>query len=246
MREKLLQKIIGKILKADKEFKLFEKKDRIAVGVSGGKDSLILLEAMGRIYKFLKFDIEIIAVTIDLGFDDNFKVYENVRKICEKFNVEYVVEKTCIADIVFNKKKEKNPCSLCSKLRKGILNSIAKEKGCNKVAFGHHFDDVVETFFMNLFVEGRISCFSPVTYFSRKDLFLIRPLVFVKEKEIIKTVKNLNFSIIKNLCPKDGKTHRQVIKNFLFEKEKEDRGFKNRIFGALRRNGLNGWSFCSQ
>ena len=238
-----MQKIIGKILKAHDEFNMFEEKDNIAVGVSGGKDSLILLEAMGRISKFLRFGINVVAITIDLGFGENVEKYEQVREICERFKIEYIIKNTQIADIVFNKKKEKNPCSLCSKLRKGILNLIAKEKGCNKIAFGHHFDDVVETFIMNLFIEGRISCFSPVTYFSKRNLFLIRPLVFVKEKDIKRTIKSLKFKVVENLCPKDGATKREEIKNFLCESEKQNVGFKSRIFGALRRNGLNGWGY---
>ena len=237
-----LQNVVGKILKANEEFSLFEKKDKIAVGVSGGKDSLILLEGLCRIQKFLNLNIKIIAITIDLGVTAEKEEYFNIKKICEKFSVEHVVEYSNIFDVVFNKKKEKNPCSLCSKLRKGILNGIAKEKGCNKVAFGHHLDDFVETFIMNLFSEGRISCFSPKTFLSRQSLFLIRPLVFVEEKQIKKTIKNLGFNVTKSLCPKDGNTYRQVIKNFLEEKEKEDKGFKKRIFGAIRRSKINGWS----
>ena len=239
-----MQKIVGKILKANEEFKMFEKGDRIAVGVSGGKDSLILLEGLCRIRKFLNFGIELIAITIDLSFSDKEEQYKSMKQICNYYGVLYIIEKTEIFDIVFNvKKQEKNPCSLCSKLKKGVLNTIAKENGCNKVAFGHHLDDVVETFLMNLFIEGRIACFSPITFFSRQNLYLIRPLIFAQERQIKRAIKDLNFEVSKILCPKDGYTYREKIKEFLREKEKEDKGFKKRIFGALRRSGISGWGF---
>ncbi len=238
-----MQKIVGKILKANREFGLIKKGDKIAVGVSGGKDSLILLEGLARIQKFLDLDIEIIAITIDLGFEKE-EDHKTARGICEKYDILYIVERTEIFNIVFNEKKqEKNPCSLCSKLKKGVLNTIAKENGCNKVAFGHHLDDVVETFLMNLFIEGRIGCFSPVTFFSRQDLFLVRPLIFVEERQIKKTLKNLNFTVSKSLCPKDGDTYRETMKKFLMEKEKSDKGFKKRIFGAIRRGNIAGFGF---
>lgn len=238
-----MQKIIGKILKANEEFNMIEKGDKIAVGVSGGKDSLILLEGLCRIRKFLNLDVEVIAISIDLSFSTETN-YESAKKICNYYDIPYIIEKTEIFDIVFNlKKQNKNPCSLCSKLKKGVLNKIAKEKGCNKVAFGHHLDDVVETFLMNLFVEGRIACFAPVTFFSRQKLYLIRPLIFVEEGQIKRTIKTLNFKIFKSLCPKDGDTYRQKMKEFLREKERKDKGFKKRIFGALRRSGISGWGF---
>lgn len=238
-----MQKIIGKILKANKEFGLIKKGDKIAVGVSGGKDSLILLEGLARIKKFLDLDIDVIAITIDLGFE-NEEDYTTARKICEKYNILYIIERTEIFNIVFNEKKQgKNPCSLCSKLKKGVLNTIAKENGCNKVAFGHHLDDVVETFLMNLFIEGRIGCFSPITFFSKQGLFLIRPLIFVEEQQIKKTLKSLNFVVSKSLCPKDGNTYRETMKNFLVEKEKNDKGLKKRIFGAIRRGNIAGFGF---
>lgn len=238
-----LQKIIGKILKANKEFGLFENGDRIVIGVSGGKDSLILLKAMCHIKKFLNFKIDLLAVTIDMGFSVKADVagYDDILNICYDAKVRHEIVKTQIADIIFKFKKQKSPCSLCSKFRRGIINNFAKENGCNKIAFGHHMDDVIETFIMNLFIEGRIGCFSPYTYFSRKEISLIRPLVFVKEKQIKRAIKDLNLNIIKNVCPKDKNTYREKIKEFLREKERCDKGFKNRIFGAIRRNGMNGW-----
>ncbi len=240
MRRFILQNIIGKMVKANKEFKLIENGDVIAVGVSGGKDSLVLLEGLCRLKKFLKYDISIIAITVDMGLDSSVQ-YDVVYNICSRYDVCYIVEKTNIGNLIFNVRKEARPCSLCSKMRKGVINSIAKKKGCNKVAFGHNFDDVIETFIMNLFAEGRIACFSPITYFSDNDLYLIRPLVFAPEYCIKKALKSLNLTAIKNSCPADGNTYRQVIKNFLTQQQLKDSGFKCRIFTALRSSGVNGW-----
>lgn len=246
MEVKFLQKIVGRILKADKEFGFFEKNDIIGVGVSGGKDSLILLEALGRIKKFLNFNLKLFAITVDVGFFKKDQQFKSIEKICEKYDISHIVKKTKIKEVVFEHKKQKNPCSLCSTLRKGALNDIAKEKGCNKVAFGHHLDDVVETFFMNLFMCGQINCFKPITYFSRQQIYLIRPLIFVLEEQIKKVLKRLNYIPIKNLCPKDRDSYRQTIKNFLNNQEKNDKGFKKRIFNAMRKNGKNGWGFIKQ
>lgn len=228
------------MVKADKEFKLIKNGDVIAVGVSGGKDSLVLLEGLCRLKKFLKYNISIIAITVDMGLDSNLQ-YDVVYDICGRYDISYIVEKTNIGNLVFNIRREARPCSLCSKMRKGVINSIAKEKGCNKVAFGHNFDDVIETFIMNLFAEGRISCFSPITYFSNNDLYLIRPLVFAAECDIKKALKSLKLTAIKNSCPADGNTYRQVVKNFLEQQQLKDSGFKSRIFAALRGSGINGW-----
>lgn len=241
-----MQKIIGLILKANKEFNFFEKNDKIGVGVSGGKDSLILLEALGRIKKFLNFNLELVAITIDLGFFEKKEQFKQVKKICEEYSICYILKKTKIKDVVFEHKKQKNPCSLCSTLRKGALNEVAKKQGCNKVAFGHHLDDVVETFFMNLFMCGQLCCFKPVTYFSRQQIFLIRPLVFVLEEQIVKVLEKLRFKTIKNSCPKDKLSYRQKIKDFLNAQQKTDKGFKKRIFNAMRKNGKNGWGFVKQ
>lgn len=238
-----MQKILGLIRKAIHEFDLIENGDKVAVGVSGGKDSLVLLEGLGRIKTFLPISFEIVAITLDLQFNNTPSNYSSIKKMCDKYNIPYVIQQTNIADIVFNIKKEKHPCSLCARMRRGALHDAAKNSNCNKIAFGHHFDDAVETFIMNLFNEGRIDCFSPKTYLSRKNITLIRPLVFAKEQEIISASNKLDLEIVKNKCPVDGKTNRQITKEFLAKKEKSDPGFKDRIFGAIRRKNINGWGF---
>lgn len=238
-----MQKILGLMRKAIHEFDLIEDGDKVAIGVSGGKDSLILLEGLSRIKTFLPINLDIIAITLDLQFDNTPSDYSSIQAICDKYKIPYIVQTTNIADVVFNIKKEPHPCSLCARMRRGALHDAAKKNNCNKIAFGHHFDDAVETFIMNLFNEGRIDCFSPKTYLSRKDITLIRPLVFASEQEIIRVANKLDLKIVKNKCPVDGKTNRQATKEFLAEKEKSDPGFKDRIFGAIRRKNINGWGF---
>ena len=236
-----MRKIFGLIKKAIDEFNLIETGDKIAIGVSGGKDSLLLLEGLCRIKKYLRLDFKILAVTLDLQFGGVSSNYDCVKNICDNYNIPYIVKLTDIGDVVFKIRKEAHPCSLCARMRRGALHDIAKENGCNKIAFGHHLDDAVETFLMNLFNEGRIGCFAPKTYLSRKDITLIRPLVFVSENEIYSAVKKLGFTVSKSICPADGKTARQLTKEFVARREKADCGFKKRIFGAVRRAGIDGW-----
>lgn len=243
-----MQKIFGLIKKAIDEFDLIETGDKIAIGVSGGKDSLILLEGLCRVKKYLRLDFSIIAITLDLQFSGAPSNYACVKNICDNYNIPYIIKLTDIGDVIFNIRKETHPCSLCARMRRGALHDIAKENGCNKIAFGHHLDDAVETFLMNLFNEGRIGCFAPKTYLSRKDITLIRPLVFVSESEVYRVAKKLGFQIVGSACPADGKTARQSTKEFVAGREKVDSGFKRRIFGAMRRAGIDGWgkksNFC--
>ena len=163
--------------------------------------------------------------------------------MCAELEIPYVVKKTQIGEIVFDARQETNPCSLCARMRRGALHDAAKEAGCNKIALGHHYNDVIETFMMNLFNEGRLGCFSPKSYLSRKDLWMIRPLVFAPEKEIRRAVERTGLPVVKSKCPADGHTQRQVMKEFLAQKERESSGFQYRVFGALRRSGLDGWGF---
>ena len=170
--------------KAINEFDLIQDGDRIAVGVSGGKDSLVLLEGLIRLKRFIGIDYSIVAITLDPQFNGVQGDYSSVAELCDREGVEYRLERTHIGEIVFDIRKETNPCSLCAKMRRGALHDTAIEMGCNKIALGHHYNDAVETFVMNLFTEGRIGCFSPKTYLSKKDITLIRPLVFASESEI--------------------------------------------------------------
>lgn len=238
-----MQKILGYMRKAITEFDLIQNGDKIAVGVSGGKDSLVLLTGLILLRRFIGIDYDITALTIDPQFGGVETDYFPVMKLCEEYSVPYVVEKSDIGSIVFDIRKESNPCSLCANMRRGALNSKAKELGCNKVALGHHYNDVVETFMMNLFIEGRVGCFSPKTYLDRSDITIIRPLVFAPEREIKNAARRNNLEIVKSKCPADGVTKRQDMKEFLREREREDKGFTDHIFGALRRSGVDGWGF---
>lgn len=236
--ENRLQKILSKVRRAVDEYHMIEDGDRIAVGVSGGKDSLTLLVALAELRRFYPKKFEVVGVSLDMGYPD--VSFAGVEELCQKLNVKYVVEKTDIAEIIFDVRKEKNPCSLCAKMRRGGVNSLAVELGCNKVALGHHNDDVLETFFLSLFYEGRLNCFSPVTYLSRKDIYVIRPMIYLPEGEIKGFAKEENLPIVHNPCPMDGYSKRQDIKEYIAEHNREDKFFKTKIMHAIQ-TGLPAW-----
>jgi len=236
-----MQLILGYMRRAITEYNMLADGDRVAVGVSGGKDSIAMLVGLARLRRFIGIDYDIVAVTIDPQFGGVQTDYTAIEQLCERLGVKYVVRRTSIGEIIFDIRKESNPCSLCSRMRRGLLHDIAKENNCNKVALGHNFDDAVETFIMNLFNEGRIGCFSPVTYMSRKDVSVIRPLVFAPEKDVRKAVKREDLPVVKSKCPVDGHTAREWTKNFLADMEKQNRGITNRIFGAIKRGQISGW-----
>lgn len=238
-----MQKTLGYMRKAITEFDLIQDGDRIAVGVSGGKDSLVLLRGLCLLRRFIGIDYEVVAVTLDPCFEGVEGDYSAVAKLCEEMGIEYVLKRTQIGQIVFDVRKEEHPCSLCARMRRGALHDAAKELGCNKVALGHHYNDAVETFMMNLFIEGRIGCFSPKSYLSRKDLTLIRPMVLAPENEIRRAANRNELSVVKSKCPVDGHTKREEMKEYLANMEKGDKGFTDRIFGALRRSGIDGWGY---
>ena len=238
-----MQRVLGYMRKAIQEFDLIQDGDRIAVGVSGGKDSVALLVGLARLRRFIGIDYSLTAITLDPQFHGVPGDYSAIEKMCAELEIPYVVKKTQIGEIVFDARQETNPCSLCARMRRGALHDAAKEAGCNKIALGHHYNDVIETFMMNLFNEGRLGCFSPKSYLSRKDLWMIRPLVFAPEKEIRRAVERTGLPVVKSKCPADGHTQRQVMKEFLAQKERESSGFQYRVFGALRRSGLDGWGF---
>ncbi len=229
--------------KAIQEFDLIENGDRIAVGVSGGKDSLVLLKGLVLLRRFIGIDYTVTAITLDPHFNGEKGNYEPVAELCRELGVEYVLIDTHIGEIVFDVRKEEHPCSLCARMRRGALHDAAIANGCNKLALGHNFNDVVETFVMNLTIEGRLGCFSPKSYLSRKNITLIRPLVFAPEKDIRSAARRNELPIVKSKCPADGATTRQRIKLELAERDKADRGFSERLFGALRRSGLDGWGY---
>lgn len=238
-----MQKILGYMRKAIAEFDLLSDGDRVAVGVSGGKDSLILLKGLWRLRDFIGIDYDIVAVTEDPCFGGIPGDYYSVQKLCDEMGIEYILEKSRIGEIVFDVRHEQHPCSLCARLRRGAIHNAAKKAGCNKVALGHNYDDVVETFLMNLFVEGRIGCFAPKSFLDRREITVIRPLVFAPESEVRRAAKRENLEIVKSKCPADGHTMREQTKMFIAAREREDRGFKDRIFGAMRRAGIDGWGY---
>ena len=237
-----MQKILGYMRKAIQDFSLIEDGDRVAVGVSGGKDSLVLLSGLCLLKRFIGIDYEVVAITIDPAFNGVKGDYSAVAQLCEKYGVSYHIEYTNIGEVVFDIRKETHPCSLCAKMRRGALHETAKRLGCNKLALGHNMDDAIETFMMNLFVEGRIGIFAPKSYLSRRDLTVIRPLGLAPEKEVRSAAKRNELEIVKSKCPADGFTKRQEMKEILSKEEKLDRGIKDRIFGAIRRFDLNGWA----
>ena len=238
-----MQRMLGYMRKAIQEFGLIENGDKIAVGVSGGKDSVVLLTGLAMLRRFIGIEYELVAVTLDPHFGGEATDYSPIRALCEQLEVPYLVKDTQIGEIVFDVRKEPNPCSLCARMRRGALHDAAVAQGCNKIALGHHFDDAVETFVMNLFNEGRLGCFSPKSYLSRKKLTMIRPMVFAPEKEVRRAAERAGLPIVKSKCPADGITSRQTTKEFRAAREREDHGFKLRLFGAMRRAGLDGWGY---
>lgn len=238
-----MQKILGYMRKAVQRYNMLENGDRICVGVSGGKDSVVLLYGLTLLKRFIGIDYEIVGLTLDPNFNGTPTDYSPVAEFCKANNIEYHIIQTQIGEIVFDVRKEPNPCSLCARMRRGALHNYAVELGCNRVALGHNYDDTVETFIMNLFTEGRIGCYSPKNPLESKELELIRPLALAPEKEIRRAARKNNLPIVKSKCPADGHTNRQRTKEFIAEMEKKERGFKDRIFGAMCRADVDGWGY---
>ena len=236
---KYIEHILSYTRKAVEEYNMISDGDKIAVGISGGKDSLALLCALSKLKRVLGIDYTVVGVTIDMGFEGSD--FSKIAQLCSELEIEYHVIKTEIYEIIFNVRKEKSPCSLCARMRRGALHDAAKELGCNKIALGHHFDDVVETFMLNLFFEGRIGCFSPVTYLSRKDITMIRPLIYTHEKDIRSFAKNEDLPVTKVTCPADGHTERARMKEYLASFDSMHRGLYYRIMGAIQRGEVDGF-----
>ena len=234
-----LQQLLSLTRKAVDEYQMIEEGDRIAVGISGGKDSLTLLYALHGLQRFYPNHFELEAITVDLGHP-NFNL-EPIQALCKEMNIPYTIVKTEIAKIIFEERKESNPCSLCAKMRKGALNDAIKERGCNKVAYAHHKDDVVETMLLSLIYEGRFHCFSPRTYLDRMDLTVIRPLMFVDEADVIGFKNKYNLPVAKSPCPADGFTKREYAKNLLRQLNLENPGVKERMFSAILNGNMQGW-----
>lgn len=232
--------ITGLVRHTIEYYNMIQEGDNILIAVSGGKDSVVLLAVLAQLQKYYPKHYTVQAVTLSLGFQGTQSLAP-IEKLCAQLGIPYMVRETNIANVVFENRKEPNPCSLCSRMRNGILHDIAKEQGCNKIATGHTLDDAAETFMMNLAQRGHLSTFSPVTYLDRKDLHLIRPLVFVKEKQIRQFASKENLPIISSGCPVDGETHRQKTKLLLENLEETYPNFQDNIIAALKKSHLSRW-----
>ena len=234
-----LQKLLSLTRQAIDAYGMIEENDKIAVGISGGKDSLTLLYALSHLRKFYPDKFDIVAVTVDLGFD-NLNL-EEIREFCKKLGVEYQIIKTQIAEVVFQVRKESNPCSLCAKMRKGALNDAIKELGCNKVAYAHHRDDIIETMLLSLLFEGRFYAFSPKTFLDRMQLTVIRPMMYVPEVDVIGFRNKYQLPVAKNPCLADGATKRDYAKQLVRQLNLENPGVKDRMFHAITNGNIEGW-----
>lgn len=234
-----MKKVVSLTRRAIEEYSMIDEGDKIAVGVSGGKDSLVLLCALAELRRYYPKKFELTALTLDMGYKSD---YSKIQELCDRLGIEFHVKYTNIKEVIFDIRNEKNPCSLCAKMRRGALNDFAMEHGCRKVALGHHNDDVLETFFLSLMHEGRIHCFSPVTYLSRTDMYQIRPMIYVRERDIRGVVNNHDIPVIHNECPADGYTQREYMKDLIKRLEKETHpGLRKRLFRAIQDSAIDGW-----
>lgn len=226
---------------ACQQYEMIKEGDRIAVGVSGGKDSVALLAAMANLRIFYPEKFELVAITLDPRFGGEDADYSAIEELCKKYDIEYIIKRTQLAEVIFDIRKETNPCSLCARMRRGALHDAAKAAGCNKIALGHHLDDVAETFIMNLFNGGTLDCFMPVTYLSRKDIYMIRPMIFARESDCARVCRKESLPTVKSKCPADGTTERQEVKEFLNSLEKKYGNVREKILGAMQRKEINGY-----
>ena len=228
-----MQKILSHMRKAIEEYKMIEEGDKIAICLSGGKDSITMLHAFKALQRFYPKHFDIIAISIDPGFE--FFDTKFLRKICSDLEIPLFIEKSNAKEIVFDIRREKNPCSLCANLRRGAINSVAIEQGCNKIALGHNQDDVIETFLLNLLYTGSIGTFAPMSYMDRTKITLIRPLIYTPEKETKRFIKRNNLSVMPKVCPMDGKSKREDMKNLIFTLSKTIPMVRANLFGAIKR-----------
>jgi len=234
-----MKKIVSRVRKAVEDYDMIKDGDRVAVGVSGGKDSLVLLTALANLSRFYPNKFEVIGLTLDMGYKSD---WSKVADYCKELGIQYKVKYTNIKEVVFDYRQEENPCSLCAKLRRGALNDLAIDEGCQRVALGHHNDDVLETFLLSLLYEGRINCFSPVTYLDRTNLYSVRPLIYTREGDIRAVAKRLDMPIVESSCSVDGNTKRAEIKDILMGLDKSvNPGLKKRMFTAIQNGKIDGW-----
>ncbi len=235
-----MQKMLSYVRRAVDQYHLIQEGDTIAVGVSGGKDSLALLVTLANLRRFYPNSFTLKAITLEMGYEE--MDFSPIARLCEQLDVEYITRQTDIKTIVFDIRKEENPCSLCAKMRRGALNDTAIANGCNKVALGHHYDDVIETLLMSLFYEGRINCFLPETYLDRRGITVIRPMIYAPESYIRSFARRQELPVVHNPCPADGNTKREEIKELIRTLGHNNHGVRQRIFGAIQRYPLRGWA----
>lgn len=236
-----MQELMSRMRAAMEKYNMISPGDKIAVGVSGGKDSLALLYAMAELRRFYPVPYEITAVAIDPCFGNIPADYSPVAALCEKLGVPLVVKRTELYHVIFEVREEKNPCSLCARMRRGLLHDTAISAGCGKLALGHHMDDAAETFMMNLLSGGTIESFRPVTYLSRKDIYVIRPMIFAEEKLVERAALKENLPVMKSGCPADGVSNREKTKKLLKDLERDYPAIKEKITGALQKAEISGW-----
>ena len=235
-----MQHILGLVRRCVEDYRMIGPNDRIAVGVSGGKDSLLTLVALAQLRRFYPIPFSLEAITLEMGMPG--MDFSPVAALCETLEVPYQRIQVPVYQIVFEERREKNPCSLCAKLRRGSLNTALTERGIHKIALGHHYDDAIETLLMNLLFEGRIGCFQPVTYLNRTGVTQIRPLLYCREDEIRRTAERLRLPVVHNPCPADGSSRRQEIKELIGQLEKTYPDLKQKLFGSIQRYPLYGWA----
>lgn len=235
-----MQHILGLVRRCVEDYRMIAPNDRLAVGVSGGKDSLLTLVALAQLRRFYPIPFTLEAITLEMGMPG--MDFSPVAALCEKLEVPYQRIQVPVYQIVFEERREKNPCSLCAKLRRGSLNTALTERGIHKIALGHHYDDAIETLLMNLLFEGRISCFQPVTYLNRTGVTQIRPLLYCREDEIRRTAERLRLPVVHNPCPADGSSRRQEVKELIGQLEKTYPDLKQKLFGSIQRYPLYGWA----
>ena len=233
-----MHKLMRLVRPCVEDYEMIEDGDKIAVGISGGKDSLVLLRLLAALRSYHNKEFTLQAITIDMGLGMD---YSGIEEMCRELDVPYTIVKTEIGPIIFDYRKEKNPCSMCSKMRRGALNQALLDLDCNKLALGHHFDDAVETFMMSLIYEGRISCFQPVTHLDRTGVIQIRPMLYIHEKTVASFAQRENLPVLQNRCPVDKHTKREEIKDLIFSLAKDYPDLKERIFGAMQRYPLAAW-----
>ncbi len=234
----MTQRLIGLVRRCVEDYNMISPGDKIGVGVSGGKDSLALLVFLAELKKYNHNPFELEAITVDMGLGMN---YDGIAALCDRLEVPFTLVKTEIGPIIFDHRKEKNPCSMCSKMRRGALNQALLDRGLNKLALGHHYDDAVETFVMSLIYEGRISCFQPVTDLDRTGIIQIRPMLYIKEQTIDNFVSRQQIPVLTNRCPVDKNTKREEIKKLVYDLSATYPDLKERIFGAMQRLPLPEW-----